>query len=208
MDSLQLLPGFAAAALAVILIPGPTVLLVTGHALSAGLRNALFSILGVCLGDIVAMSLTFLGLGAVLATSAEWFLVLKWLGAAYLIYLGITLWRAPVQAEAGTGRQETRPARIILRAFTVNVLHPKGLAFYAAFLPQFIRPADPALPQMLLLGTTFTAIAFSVLLGYAITAARFRSRLARADVRRLCNRSGAGCLVGAGMYTLSMQRSG
>ncbi|WP_198158968.1 LysE family translocator [Thauera chlorobenzoica] len=191
-----------------ILIPGPTVLLVTGHALSAGLRNALFSILGVCLGDIVAMSLTFLGLGAVLATSAEWFLVLKWLGAAYLIYLGITLWRAPVPPEAGTGNQETRPARIILRAFTVNVLHPKGLAFYAAFLPQFIRPADPALPQMLLLGTTFTAIAFSVLLGYAITAARFRSRLARPDVRRFCNRSGAGCLVGAGMYTLSMQRSG
>lgn len=208
MDSLQLLPGFAAAAFAVILIPGPTVLLVTGHALSAGLRNALFSILGVCLGDIVAMSLTFLGLGAVLATSAEWFLVLKWLGAAYLIYLGIALWRAPVHPEAGTGRQETRPARIIFRAFAVNVLHPKGLAFYAAFLPQFIRPADPALAQMLLLGTTFTAIAFSVLLGYAVTAARLRSRLARPDVRRFCNRSGAGCLVGAGMYTLSMQRSG
>lgn len=202
----ELLLAFAAAAFAVILIPGPTVLLVTGYALSAGPRTAMLSILGVCLGDAAAMMLTFLGLGAILAASAELFLVLKWVGAAYLVYLGIELWRSPVVSGISEEQQESRPLRIVARAFMVNVLHPKGLAFYAAFLPQFIDPARPALPQMLTLGGTFVAIAACVLMSYALAASRFRAVLVRPTVRRMLNRSGAACLVGAGLYTASLHR--
>lgn len=202
----ELYLAFAAAALAVICMPGPTVLLVTGYALSSGLRTALLSIVGVCLGDCSAMALTFVGLGAVLAASAEVFQAMKWIGAAYLIYLGICMWRAPVTPEGPGEQAETRPLRVIARAFTVNVLHPKGLAFYALFLPQFISQDAPAVPQMLVLGATFLAIAFVVLSGYALTAARLRSFLSRPGARRALNRSGAACLVGAGVYTASLNR--
>lgn len=208
MPSPELLLAFAAAAFAVILIPGPTVLLVTGYALSSGIRTAALCILGVCLGDAAAMALTFLGLGAVLAASADLFNVLKWCGALYLAYLGIQLWRAPVSPTVEANDAPGTAPRIVARAFTVNVLHPKGLAFHAAFLPQFIDPMHPPLPQMLALGAIFTAIAFSVLLSYALAASRCRAFLARPGARRAFNRSGAACLVGAGLYTASLNRTG
>jgi homoserine/homoserine lactone efflux protein len=206
MLTTEFLPAFAVAALLVILIPGPTVLLVTGYALSRGLGMALLCMVGVILGDAIAMLLTFVGLGALLAASAEGFLILKWLGAAYLIYLGVELWRAPWANDGTGGQKEGSPLGIMIRGFTANVLHPKGLAFYSAFLPQFISPASPALPQMFVLGLTFMAIAFSVLLGYAFAAARFSAFLTQPRIRRLSHRTGAACLVGAGIYTLSLNR--
>src|SRR3546814_6730489 len=93
--SLELWLGFAVAAAGLIVVPGPTQLLIIGYSVSSGIRPALLSMAGVVLGDVTALSISFLGLGAVLATSAELFLVLKWLGAAYLLYLGVRLWRAP-----------------------------------------------------------------------------------------------------------------
>lgn len=184
MPPTDILLSFAAAAFAVILIPGPTVLLVTGYALAGGWRAAALCIAGVCLGDMVAMALTFLGLGAVLAASASLFTFLKWIGAFYLIYLGVQLWRAPVAAAAPetlearadklADQQTLALHRIVSRAFMVNLLHPKGLAFYAAFLPQFIDPSRPALAQMIALGAVFTLVAMLVLSGYAFTATRLR----------------------------------
>lgn len=205
MPSIDILLAFAAAALAVILIPGPTVLLVTGYALAQGRRAAALCIVGVCLGDMVAMLLTFLGLGAVLAASAALFTLLKWVGASYLVYLGVQLWRAPLTAVGPEQARQEGARRIVGRAFMVNMLHPKGLAFYAAFLPQFIDPARPALPQMLALGAVFTAIALLVLAGYAFTASRFRAVFARHGARRAFNRTGAVCLVGAGLYTATLK---
>lgn len=218
MPSTDILLSFAAAAFAVILIPGPTVLLVTGYALAGGWRAAALCIIGVCLGDMVAMALTFLGLGAVLAASAGLFAVLKWIGAFYLIYLGVQLWRAPVAAaapetlEARADRRAVQQTlalhRIVSRAFMVNLLHPKGLAFYAAFLPQFIDPSRPALAQMIALGAVFTLVAMLVLSGYAFTATRFRAAFARPGARRVFNRTGASCLVGAGIYTATLRHGG
>lgn len=206
--SADLLLTFGAAALAVILIPGPTVLLVSSYALTEGRRSALLCITGVCLGDIAAMTMTFLGLGAALATSAELFTFLKWIGVLYLMYLGFQLWRAPVRTIESEGPLERSPYRIVLRAFLVNVLHPKGLAFYAAFLPQFIDPTRPAMQQMAVLAVIFTAIAFSVLLGYALAATRFRSLFSRPNARGAFNRTGAACLFGASAYTATLKHNG
>jgi threonine/homoserine/homoserine lactone efflux protein len=164
---------------------------------------------------MVAMALTFLGLGAVLAASASLFTFLKWIGAFYLIYLGVQLWRAPVAAAAPETQEDKRADqqtlalhRIVSRAFMVNLLHPKGLAFYAAFLPQFIDPSRPALAQMIALGAVFTLVAMLVLSGYAFTATRFRAAFARPGARRVFNRSGASCLVGAGIYTATLRHGG
>ncbi len=206
MPSLDVLLAFAAAACAVILIPGPTVLLVTSHALSAGMRAALLCIAGVCAGDMVAMALTFFGLGLVLATSATLFAWLKWLGAAYLLYLGVQMWRAKGGPDRSSQAAGSQPWRILGRAFMVNMLHPKGLAFYAAFMPQFIVPTQPVLLQMVVLGAVFSGIALLVLLTYALLASRCRQRLASPQSWRMFNRMGAACLVAAGLFTASLQR--
>ncbi len=205
MPSLDVLLAFAAAACAVIVIPGPTVLLVTSYALSAGMRSALLCIAGVCAGDMLAMTLTFFGLGVVLATSATVFTWLKWLGAAYLLYLGVQLWRARGGQSVFSGAAERQPWRIVGRAFMVNILHPKGLAFYAAFMPQFIAPTRPVLPQMLVLGAVFSGIALLVLLAYALLASRCRQWLVSPRAWRIFNRMGATCLVAAGLFTASLQ---
>ena len=205
MPSLDVLLAFAAAACAVIVIPGPTVLLVTSYALSAGMRSALLCIAGVCAGDMLAMTLTFFGLGVVLATSATVFTWLKWLGAAYLLYLGVQLWRARGGQSVFSGAAERQPWRIVGRAFMVNILHPKGLAFYAAFMPQVIAPTRPVLPQMLVLGAIFSGIALLVLLAYALLASRCRQWLVSPRAWRIFNRMGATCLVAAGLFTASLQ---
>lgn len=205
MPSLDVLLAFAAAACAVIVIPGPTVLLVTSYALSAGMRSALLCIAGVCAGDMLAMTLTFFGLGVVLATSATVFTWLKWLGAAYLLYLGVQLWRARGGQSVFSGAAERQPWRIVGRAFMVNILHPKGLAFYAAFMPQFIAPTRPVLPQMLVLGVIFSGIALLVLLAYALLASRCRQWLVSPRAWRIFNRMGATCLIAAGLFTASLQ---
>lgn len=203
--SADLLLAFSLAALAVILIPGPTVLLVSSYAFSQGMRPALLCILGVCLGDVAAMALTVLGLGAVLATSAQLFFILKWIGVLYLLYLGLQLWRAPSTHIEAPKLVKYRSPRVVFRAFLVNVLHPKGLAFYVAFLPQFIDPARPMLPQTVTLMAIFSSIAFFVLFGYAIAATRFRSVFANPHARRVFNRAGAACLFGASAYTATLK---
>lgn len=205
--SLDLLLTFGAAAFAVVLIPGPTVMLVTGYAMSRGRSTALLSIFGVCLGDMTAMILTFLGLGTILAASSTLFIVLKWIGVVYLMILGIQLWRAPVDSEKVSRKTERSSRKIVFQAFTVNVLHPKGLAFYAAFLPQFIDPSSPALRQMLVLAAVFMTVATSVLLGYAFAASRFSSLFVRPKAKRAFNRTGALCLFAAGTYTAFLRHN-
>src|SRR5689334_8088684 len=98
--SLETWTAFVLASVVLLAIPGPTILLVIGQSLGAGRRNALPLVAGVALGDLTAMTLSLAGLGALLAASATAFTVLKWVGAAYLVWLGLSLWRAPVTTEA------------------------------------------------------------------------------------------------------------
>ena len=209
MISFQLWLAFAAAATVVILIPGPTTLLVTGHAMSSGTRVALASLIGVTLGDIAAMTCSVLGFGAVLAASAEAFLILKWVGAAYLVYLGVKLWRAPAvafEASGTVGKPRSIP-RAIAEAFSVTLLNPKGILFFAAFMPQFIDPHRATLPQVLVLGGTFDLIAATSLVCYIVMASRARRVAASARAVKIMNRVGGTMLIGAGLLTASLRRS-
>jgi threonine/homoserine/homoserine lactone efflux protein len=209
MISFQLWLAFAAAAAVVIAIPGPTTLMVTGHAMSSGTRVALASLLGVALGDFTAIACSVLGLGAVLAASSEAFTVLKWIGAAYLVYLGIKLWRAPAvplgSAMAGQGaRRSIR--RAIAESFWVTLLNPKGLLFFAAFLPQFIDPHQPTLPQVIVLALTFEVLAAGSLGIYVFMTARARRVMDSPRAIRIMNRAGGTMLIGAGLLTASLRR--
>src|SRR3972149_4281875 len=142
--TLHLWISFVLASGVLLLIPGPTVLLVIGYALSDGRRSALSVLTGVALGDFVAMSLSVVGLGALLAASATAFTVLKWVGAAYLVYLGVMMWRRPPRPvpDLVAGDRASDAAKLG-HAFTVTVLNPKSIAFFVAFVPQFISPSAP-----------------------------------------------------------------
>jgi threonine/homoserine/homoserine lactone efflux protein len=196
--------GFVAATLVMLAIPGPTILLVIGQSLGAGRRHALPLVAGVALGDLTAMSLSLAGLGAVMAASALLFTAFKWAGAAYLVWLGVKLWRAPVTAGAlppVSGRRAMRDA------YVVTALNPKSIAFFVAFVPQFIDGAAPFLPQALVLVATFVTLAACNALAYALLAGRLSGAVTRPGVRRVFNRLGGGALIGAGVATAAMRRA-
>ncbi|WP_422035875.1 LysE family translocator [Reyranella sp.] len=199
--------AFAAASSILLVIPGPTVLLVVSYALGQGWRTALPMAIGVALGDFTAMTLSMLGLGALLATSASLFTILKWVGAAYLVYLGIKLWRAGGTLDTAPRTDTVSAAKMLGHAWLVTALNPKSITFFVAFLPAFLDPKADFLTQMLVFETTFLVLAFANAFGYALVASRAR-RLA-SDPRALgvVNKVGGGLLIGAGVATVSFAGS-
>ena len=202
--SLETWAAFAAAAIALLLIPGPTILLVIGQSLGAGRRRALPLVLGVALGDLTAITLSLAGLGALLAASSLLFTLLKWAGAAYLVWLGLRLWRAPVEAGAAPPQGA---GRMLRDAYLVTALNPKSIAFFIAFMPQFLDPARPFLPQAALLAATFVGLAALNALAYALLATRLSGAVRRPALRRGLNRLGGGLLIGAGLATATLRRA-
>ncbi|MBM3597434.1 MAG: LysE family translocator [Alphaproteobacteria bacterium] len=201
--------AFAAASFVLVAIPGPTVTLVVSYALAHGRRTAAATVAGVALGDFTAMTASMAGLGVLLAASADLFTVLKWIGAVYLVYLGIKLWRAPVTTGEGeAAAAETSSTRIFLHAFAVTALNPKGIVFFVAFLPQFLDPARPFLPQMAICMATFLVLATTNALAYGLMAAAARRAIRRPQVQRGVNRVGASFLIGAGVLTAAWRRAG
>lgn len=194
--------AFALASLIAVMIPGPVVVFILGRSLGGGWRAALPTVGGVALGDAVALTASLAGLGALLAASAAAFTVAKWLGAAYLIWLGIKLWRAPV------GEAVALPARHAFRdAFLVTVLNPKSIAFFVAFVPQFLDPAAAFLPQAALVLVTFVGLGALNAACYALLAGTLSDAVKRPAIRRGFNRLGGGMLIGAGLATAAMRRA-
>ncbi|MDO8977521.1 LysE family translocator [Reyranella sp.] len=195
--------AFAAASSVLLVIPGPTVLLVVSYALGQGWRTALPMSVGVALGDFTAMTLSMLGLGALLATSATLFTVLKWVGAAYLVYLGIRLWRAGGTLDAAPRTDAVSAAKMLGHAWLVTALNPKSITFFVAFLPAFLDPKADFLTQMLVFETTFLVLAFANAFGYALVASRARRLASDPRALGIVNKVGGGLLVGAGVATVS-----
>jgi threonine/homoserine/homoserine lactone efflux protein len=192
--------AFVAASAVLLAIPGPTVLLVISYALGHGRRSATSTVAGVALGDFTAMTASMLGLGALLAASAGLFTALRWVGAAYLVFLGVKLWCAPVGVadSADAVVKVARPGRIFLHAYAVTALNPKSIVFFIAFLPQFLDSAAPVVPQLVIFEVSFLALATLNALGYALLASAARRSIRRPRVQRAVNRVGGSLLIGAG----------
>jgi threonine/homoserine/homoserine lactone efflux protein len=209
--SLELWLAFVAASGAVLLIPGPTVLVVLSYALSQGRRVALATAAGVALGDLLAMSASLIGLGALVLTSATLFALLKWVGAGYLIWLGWRLWRSGVPGgpvpQVGTATGPIGPGAVFRHAALVTALNPKSIAFFIAFVPQFVSPAAPLVPQLALLIATFVSLAAANVLAYALLADRMRAHVLRAGLVRLMNRLGGATLIAMGLLTATLRRA-
>jgi threonine/homoserine/homoserine lactone efflux protein len=199
--------AFAAATTVLLIIPGPTILLVISYALGQGMRAAFPVAVGVALGDLTAMTLSMLGLGALLATSAGLFTVLKWLGAAYLVWLGIQLWRAGGRLDAAPLRERVSVARMLGQAWLVTALNPKSITFFVAFLPQFIDRNADFWMQMLIFEATFVCLAFANAVGYALIASRARTLVHSARAIGIFNRIGGTLLIGAGIAAAGMRSS-
>jgi len=197
--------AFTAASAILLIIPGPTILLVVSYALGQGWRTALPMAVGVALGDFTAMTLSMLGVGALLAASASVFTALKWIGAAYLIYLGIKLFRAGGTFDAEPRTDRTSTVRMMGHAWLVTALNPKSITFFVAFLPQFLDRDADFLTQMLVFETTFLVLAFANALGYALVASRARRLVDSPKAVRIFNRTGGTLLVGAGIATVAVR---
>jgi threonine/homoserine/homoserine lactone efflux protein len=196
--------AFAAASAILLVIPGPTVLLVVSYALGQGWRAALPVAFGVALGDFTAMTLSLLGIGALLAASATLFTTLKLLGAAYLIWLGTKLWRAGDSLKAEPRTEVASRMRMLGHAWLVTALNPKSLTFFVAFLPQFVSPSAAFWTQMVVFETTFLMLAFANAFGYGLLASRARTVVRDPRAIRAFNRIGGGLLMGAGVVAAAM----
>jgi threonine/homoserine/homoserine lactone efflux protein len=172
--------------------------LVVSYALGRGRRVAAPVAVGVALGDLTAMTLSMLGVGALLESSAMLFTALKWLGAAYLIWLGIKLWRAGGTLEAQARTDAVPRLRMLGHAWLVTTLNPKSIVFFVAFLPQFLNPAGNFWLQMAIFEATFVTLAFANAFGYALLGARAARLAASPRAMRLVNRAGGTALIAAG----------
>ncbi len=191
--------AFVAASAVLLVIPGPTITLVISYALTHGKRSAWATVPGVALGDFTALALSLAGLGALLAASALAFTALKWIGAAYLVYLGIKLWRAPVgEIAIGEAPPALSTRSILLHTYAVTTLNPKGILFFLAFLPQFLRGDLPAAPQIIVLGATFLVLATINAAFYALLAGQVQAWLRGVRARRALNRVSGATLVALG----------
>ena len=200
--------AFCAASAILLIIPGPTILLVVSYGLGQGWRTALPTAAGVALGDFTAMTLSMLGVGALLATSATVFTVLKLAGAAYLVYLGVKLFRAGGTLQATPRRDAASVAKMVAHAWVITALNPKSITFFVAFLPQFLDRNADFWTQMLVFESTFLVLAFLNALGYALAASRARDLFASPRAISLFNRAGGTMLVGAGIATATAKTSG
>ena len=206
--SLEIYITYILATSIILVIPGPTIILVVSQAVNHGCKSVVPLAAGVVFGDFTAMTLSLLGLGAIMSTSATLFTVFKLIGALYLLYLGINLWREnPESGSSRNGENSISPRSLFKSSFIVTALNPKGIAFFVAFLPQFISPDEPVFNQLLLLGGTFLFLALVNAALYALFASQLREAIIKTSVRKWFNRCGGTALIGAGIFTAGMQRS-
>ncbi len=204
--TLELWLAFVAASTTLLLIPGPTVLLVLSYALSKGRPVAVASAMGVALGDLIAMTASLVGLGALVLASATAFSVLKWVGAIYLVWLGVKLLKS-APSEGLSPPREVTSRGVFGHAAAVTALNPKSIAFFIAFVPQFIRTEAPLLPQFVLLIATFVTLAAINALTVALLADRLRTIISRPAIITWITRAGGATLVAMGILTATLRRA-
>ncbi|WP_193171582.1 LysE family translocator [Nisaea nitritireducens] len=200
--------AFTAASAFMLAIPGPTVMLVASYAMVRGRESGWATVPGVALGDLVAMTVSLLGAGAILAASADLFTVMKLAGAGYLLWLGVQLWRSKPElasVQVGTGRRDK--LRMFSNAFVVTALNPKGIVFFVAFVPQFFDPARPIVMQCVILIATFVILGALNAVFWAVMAGTMQNRFSSPRALRIVNRLGGSAMIGAGLLTALTRRS-
>ena len=205
MMSLQAYLAFVVACVALALLPGPIVSLLIANGLRYGTRAAMINVAGAQVGLAIVIGIVAVGLASLMATMGYWFDWVRFAGAAYLVWLGIKLIRSPVE---GVSVDETpAPPRggFFLQGFLVLLSNPKVLVFFGAFIPQFVNPAHPAVPQVLLLGLIEIAVAIVADSFYIALAVGARSLLAGSGLVWV-NRVAGVILIAAAIWLATQHR--
>jgi len=189
---------YTLAALGLSLSPGPNSLLALTHGALHGRQKALYTLVGGSLGFLLIIALSMFGIGALLKASVVWLTVLKWIGGAYLVWLGIQVWRAPPIHVSNTAAVNARVggSSLFRQGFLAAATNPKGILFFAAFLPQFLDPNRSVVTQFLIMSATFVVIEFITEYLLASLAQQVTTWLAR--VGRTFNRACAAVFIGLG----------
>ena len=194
---LHLYLAFVLATSVLMLIPGPNVALIVANSVAFGTRYGLLTVVGTASAMVIQLGLFALGMTALLGAMAQWFEWIRWIGVAYLVWIGARQFVAP-PVDLTKTQPARRPAReIFLRGALVSMTNPKTLVFYGAFFPQFLDPGAGLGRQVALLSVTFVALAIALDGGWALLAGRARGVLGRNG--RLRNRLSGGLLMGAGV---------
>jgi homoserine/homoserine lactone efflux protein len=181
-------------------LPGPGAMLVMSHGLAHGARPAIATVCGIEAGIIAFVAVTALGLGTLLTLSAGVFDLIRWAGAAYLVFLGVRKWlERPVLARPVITGRTVRRAHLGAQGMMVSLSNPKSLLFFGALFPQFVNPASAYAAQMFILGITTVAIDFCVLSSYAALPDRIGAWLRRGSHLKLYNRTVGTVLIAAGI---------
>jgi threonine/homoserine/homoserine lactone efflux protein len=201
--NLELYLAFVLASTLLIIVPGPNVTLIVGNSLAHGARPALLTVAGTQVGQMVQLAVVAVGMASLLSLVAAAFEWLRWLGVAYLIWLGIQRWRATAAAAGDGPLPAFSPKALFWQGFLVAALNPKTLLFYAAFLPQFVDPQGAAGLQLAVMSLTFLAIASVLDSSYALLAGRGRQWLST----RVADRITGSLLIGAGVWLALARRN-
>jgi homoserine/homoserine lactone efflux protein len=199
--------AYLATTLVLSVTPGPGVFSSVASGLNHGFRRGIWNGVGMQVANLVLAALVSFGLGAILLASETAFAIVKWLGVAYLIYLGIATWRAEPQAFAAPVDTMRTPREIFLRGFLVSITNPKGIIFFAAILPQFIDVARPQLAQYAILTATTFAVDVAVMAAYTAAAARAVRVMRDPAGLRWINRGLGGLFVAAGVALASWRKA-
>jgi threonine/homoserine/homoserine lactone efflux protein len=188
---------YTAAAVGLSLTPGPNGLLALTHGALYGARKTIFTILGGSLGFALVIALSMFGIGALLAANVGLLVLMKWLGGAYLVWLGIQVWRSPSLAQSRESRTNSKGGSLFRAGLLSAVSNPKGILFFVAFLPQFIEPNKPLLLQFVIMAATFVVIEFFYELLVAALADKIQPWIKR--VGKTFNRVFGGVFIGIGV---------
>jgi homoserine/homoserine lactone efflux protein len=200
---------FAVTETALCFTPGPAVLLVLSQGLARGTGSSIWSNLGILAGNAMYFILSGTGLGAMLLASYELFSVVRWVGAAYLVWLGVTAFvgKSPVFSVAPSSSPPAHAGRVFVNGFVLQASNPKALIFFTALLPQFIDPRGSVGTQVAILAVTSVVIEFFVLLGYGGLAGRLTTLAKRPRFATLANRVAGSMLIAAGVGMARLRRA-
>jgi homoserine/homoserine lactone efflux protein len=190
--------AFCLAALALALVPGPTVTVIIANSLRYGSRAGLMNVLGTQAGVVIWLAIAAAGLGAAIQIMGVWFDVLRWVGAAYLVWMGIKLLRSNGDLAVAVDRARPRGS-FFLQGFVVIMSNPKMLVLFGALIPPFLSKGGNVLQETMLLGVTFMVIAAAGDTLYALMAGRAGAWLSRSRIRAIEIASGI-CLAGGGVW--------
>lgn len=208
LPPLPLLLAFMTASFILAITPGPAVVYILARTLSQGRASGLASVAGVALGNLGNAVGAAVGLAALFAVSSTAFTVVKWAGAAYLIYMGVKMLRSASAAPSATPAvQPLQHRRIFRDGFVVALLNPKTALFFAAFLPQFMTPNAPHFTQSLALGASFVAVAACTDLFYVMAASLVAPRIGQLGAHARWGQRAAGAsFIGLGVLTAFSSR--